>query len=98
MNLSGTIIALLYATTPPAEYEVQIHNNMSNGPHDDGVYTLHLDGVDVPFRFHWEYGPDGEDAVIVDPPPGYICDPIDCTAVVPELGRGVVYLIPYMGF
>lgn len=70
LDLSGTLIALVPPRDPAALAEVTVENFQMNGPHDNGTYPLELDGLVVLVTFHWEYGPAGEDAVIVTPPPG----------------------------
>lgn len=89
LNLDGTTITLRPSETATAE----IH--MNNFPVDVsglyGGYSLTLDGLTVWLAFTWD-ADGGDDRITVSPPPGYTCDPADCTLTIPEGQFGTLYL------
>lgn len=97
LDLSGTIIELRPSETPRAEAEVVMRNLPLNGPHDNGVYTLSLGELVVGVEFVWEFGPEGEDGLLVIPPDGMICEPLDCIMSPAEGFEGKVTLFPWEG-
>jgi hypothetical protein len=98
LSLSGTIIDIAPTNEAGAVAEVTIHNLEMNGPHDDGSYVLPFaDGL-IGVNFTWDGGIDGADMILVIPPAGFTCLPVDCMAVVPENGNGRVLILPYIGF
>lgn len=98
LSLSGTIIDIAPTDDQGAVAEVTIANAERNGPQDDGTYTLPFaDGL-ISVVFTWDAGLDGDDRIVVLPPAGFTCLPVDCTAVVPENGNGRVLILPYIGF
>lgn len=97
VSISGTPVTLQATTEPGAVAEVVMHNVSLNGPKDNGAYPLHWSGIDVTAMFAWEADPvTGADGITVYAP-GYICDPPDCTMIVPEGQSGRVLLIEWSG-
>ena len=96
VNITGTIIDMQPAP-PPAVAEVTMNNWSANGPQDDGTYPLAMPGLAVEIEFTWNVGQIGEDRITVTPPAGFICDPTDCTATVPEGQSGRVVIFQYVG-
>lgn len=97
LDLSGTIITLQPTEHPTAIAEVVMENNQVNGPHDEIVAELDLDGLKVWVSFDWDSGLDGEDAIAVSPPDGILCDPSDCVLQVREGETGTLYLYEWSG-
>lgn len=89
LNLDGTTITLRPSETATAE--IHMNNVMANGPQHNGAYALKLDGLAVALAFTWD-ADGGDDRIIVSPPPGYACDPADCTLTIPEGSFGTLYL------
>lgn len=89
LNLDGTTITLRPSETATAE--IHMNNAMVNGPQHNGAYDLTLDGLAVALAFTWD-ADGGDDRITVSPPPGYTCDPADCTLTVPEGSFGTLYL------
>jgi hypothetical protein len=88
LDLSGTIITLQPSPDPAAVAEVVMDNVDLNDSRDNGTYPLSMPGLTVEVEFIWQHDASGDDAVVVLPPDGITCLPVDCTAVVPEGKRG----------
>lgn len=89
LNLAGTTITLRPSEVATAE--IHMNNVMANGPQHNGAYALKLDGLTVALAFIWD-ADGGDDRIIVSPPPGYACEPADCTLTIPEGQFGTLYL------
>jgi hypothetical protein len=98
LDISGTLVELHPPSDPAAMAEVVMLNIELNGAHDNGHYELHLDGLTVGLEFQWQAGAFGEDAIVVTPPEGVFCEPVDCRIVVPEGQRGTVLLFDFVGY
>lgn len=97
LSISGTIIDIAPTDQNGAVAVVTIDNAMTNGPEDDGTYTIPFDGLTVGIQFTWDSGPWGQDQVTVTPPDGFTCLPVDCIALVGEGQIGRILLIPWVG-
>ena len=96
ISISSTTVTIEPAEAP-AVARVTMHNRITNGPADSGVYSLAMDGLVVEVAFTWDAGPQGEDRVTVTPPAGYLCQPSDCAMTVAEGDSGVVLLLEWTG-
>ena len=96
ISISSTTVTIEPAEAP-AVARVTMHNRITNGPADTGVYSLAMDGLVVEVAFTWGAGPQGEDRVTVTPPAGYLCQPSDCAMTVAEGDSGVVLLLEWTG-
>lgn len=97
LDISGTHVTLGPTDHSFAYAEVWLHNEASNSASDEATHVMLYDGLSVSVTFDWERGLYGEDAIIVTPPDGYVCEPINCEAIVMETFSGVIYLVPFMG-
>ena len=96
LSISGTIVDLQPAEAP-AVAVVTMANVSLNGPLDDAIYPLAMPGLIIEVRFTWEHDETGADSLLVMPPDGMICDPLDCLMVVQEGQHGRVLLIEWIG-
>jgi hypothetical protein len=71
--------------------EVQFDNRPQNGQLDEIDFDLTLNGLSVVVAFDWNVVAD-DDAIMVTPPEGYTCDPVDCTLTLSEGARGTLWL------
>lgn len=97
LDLSGSLIVMQDTTNPLADAEIVFENVDRNGAHENGEYVVEHDGKSAIVEFRWNYDGFGEDAILVTPPDGMICDPIDCILSVPEGTTRTLYLIPWAG-
>lgn len=97
LDISGSTVTLQPSADPAAFADVVFANDLSNGPHDTGSYTLSQDGLVVGVRFTWDANFIGMDRIVVTPPPGMICAPADCSATVVEGQVGRITLYPWQG-
>lgn len=97
LDISGTTITFGPTDHPVAVAEVWMFNQNNNTQFDERNYVMTYEGLTIQIQFDWDRGRHGEDAMIVTPPVGYICEPINCEAVVTESFSGVIYIVPFMG-
>lgn len=97
LDISGTTITFGPTDHPVAVAEIWMHNKNTNSEHDEKIFVMSYDDLVIEIEFDWGRGRFGEDAMIVTPPLGYTCEPVNCEAVVLESFSGVVYLLPYAG-
>ena len=97
LDISGSTVTLEPSADPQAFADVVFHNQLSNGPRDTGEYTLSQDGITIGVAFTWDRNFVGMDQIVVTPPAGMTCIPVDCTATVVEGQTGRVTLLPWQG-
>jgi hypothetical protein len=90
VRIMGSTVTLRATDRAGALAEVEFFNDPSNGPGDDAVYLLDLDGLAVDARFTWNAAGDS-DRLDLTPPEGVICLP-DCSLVLDEGDTGTVWL------
>ena len=96
VNLLGTTITLQDSARPAAVAEIRVYNTPNNGAYHDGTYPMSHNGLSLTAQFIWNF--EGRnDAVIVTPPDGYSCDPVDCMLSLPESTGGTIYLFSLEG-
>lgn len=94
MTVTGSTITLQDTARAGAVAEVIFDNRMMNGPPDNGDYTLHHRDMTATFAFKWT---GGDDTIIITPPDGTVCLPVDCAMTVIEGGVGTLYLFSAEG-
>lgn len=97
LDLAGTLVTLQDSAHPTAFAEIVMQNEPVNGAGDNGEHILILRDFPVVVEFVWNRGPAGEDAIIVTPPDGVICDPGTCVLELPENETGTLYLFRWEG-
>ena len=95
--ISTTLLTLQPSQEPGAAAEVVMHNELTNGPQDDGAYSMTLDGQSFGVRFEWDAGAYGADRVVIIPPRGMTCEPFTCDMMVPEGQTAKVVLFWVLG-
>lgn len=85
--------------TAPENAVAQIifENTSTNSELDNKEHLLSLEGFDVFVRFHFNSGVGGADSIIVTPPIGWTCDPVDCRLELLEGYSGIMFLMPWEG-
>jgi hypothetical protein len=95
-DLSGSTITLQHTQRPGAEAEVHFDNLMRNGMQDEIGFDLTLNGLSVMVHFDWNVTGD-DDAILVTPPEGYTCEPVDCKLTLSEGDKGTLWLFSIEG-
>lgn len=84
-----TTVTMQDSAHPGAVAEIVFENRPTNGPHNNGKYSLSHGGIDVSIRFEWDMlGRD--DGIEVTVPPGFLAVPP--ILAVPEGGVGTVLI------
>lgn len=97
LDISGSTVTLEPSADPAAFADVVFVNDLSNGPTDTGSYTLVQDGITVDVAFTWDANFIGMDQVVITPPLGMTCLPVECMVTVIEGQTGRVTLFWYQG-
>lgn len=97
LDISGSTVTLEPSADPAAFADVVFVNDLSNGPTDTGTYTLVQDGITVGVAFTWDANFIGMDQVVITPPLGITCLPVECMVTVIEGQTGRVTLFWYQG-
>lgn len=96
LSISGTMV-MLEPMEAPAVAVVTMQNVNVNGPTDNGVYALGMEGLALEVVFAWEVEEGGADSLLILPPDGMICLPADCLMVVEEGQAGRVVILEFVG-
>lgn len=97
LSISGSMVSIAPSDVPGEVAVITFHNVQVNNWQDDGEYTLAMPGLSVGIAFAWQVTESGSDRITVIPPDGYICEPRDCMATVPEMLSGEVRLLEWLG-
>lgn len=97
LDISGSKVTMEPPADPSAFADVVFYNDLSNGPTDTGAYILQDFGVVIGIKFTWDASFIGADQIIVTPPMGMTCIPVDCTVTVIEGQTGRVALFEFVG-
>lgn len=94
--IMGSLVTLGPAE-PPADARVTFFNHESNSEADERDYPMHWDGIDITARFNFNVDAYGADQVVITPPLGWTCEPVDCTATVLEGFTAEIQLFAWKG-
>ena len=97
LTISGSTVTLEPSADPAAIADVVFVNDLSNDGSDTGDYILSQDGLQIGVAFVWNANFIGADQIIVTPPVGMTCRPVNCSVTVIEGTTGRVTLLPYQG-
>ena len=90
--ISGSVASM---EVGDGEVRITFRNDPVNGAHDNGDYALSVGGLTIALRFVWNINGD-DDAIIVTPPAGYVCEPA-CDLTVREGQSGSILIHPLLG-
>lgn len=94
--LSGSVVTLQPTDEPGAIAEVIFDNRMVNDAHDNGDYSLTMDGLSIGVEFRWN-AEGSSDRIAVTPPDGVLCRPSSCVLTLPEDQSGRMVLYEWVG-
>lgn len=98
VNLSGSTAVLRPTLHPGAIAEMVFDNQTTNDRDDVKSYRAVLGDLVIPFNFEWQTGRAMvDDAIVLHPPEGVNCLPVDCRMQVKEHASGVLYLFRGQG-
>lgn len=97
LAIMGSLVTLGPAENPDADAAVTFFNHDSNSSQDNGDYFLTWDGIEAAIAFTYDAEAGGADRITVTPPPGWTCQPADCTLTLMEGYSGTVELFAWKG-
>jgi hypothetical protein len=92
MYLGATSVLLQPSTAPNAIAEVVFDNAAVNATHDQGSYSLTMEGLTVDVAFGFNVDALGSDSITVTVPPGYIAIPATLDVLEDQVGVVLIYL------
>lgn len=95
--ISGSLVILGPTEYPNAIAQVEFRNQNTNSNYDQRDYALSNDEVDLIVTFDYNVDKSGQDSVLVTPPIGWTCLPLDCRLTLMEGYSDFIYLFPWEG-
>jgi hypothetical protein len=88
--IATSTVTLQATDAPGAVAELVFQNDPTNGPQNDGNYTLSIDGLTVTFRFEWD-AMGSDDGLRISVPEGFTVMPPFLAVPEGGTGRALIY-------
>lgn len=95
ISIGGTLVTMAEGASPVVA-QITMQNLPVNAPHDNGPVVLTIPHLTVDAVFSYGDGLVADD-LIVTPPDGTYCDPVDCVLRVEEGDTGTLRLMEWVG-